>query len=103
MSVCWRDYIYEEFGKHRSSSSVKRRRDLAVRISDQPTALDKNGIFILMREEYKNKTERTLSRDLNELVKMRLIVREKDKYTANKNLILQFLPFIAALSTSVGT
>ena len=103
MSVCWRDYIYEEFGKHRSSSTVKRRRDLAVRISDQPTALDKNGIFILMREGYKNKTERTLSRDLNELVKMRLIVREKNNYAANKNLILQFLPFTVALSTSAET
>ena len=46
-----------------------------------------------MRNEYRDKTERTLARDLNELGKMRLVIRKKEGYIANKELMLQFLPF----------
>jgi len=93
VSVCWRDYIYEMFSKQHSNNTIKRRRELAVRISEQDEPVDKNSILLLMRKEYKDKTERTLSRDLNELEKMELVTREKSMYAANKGLILQFLPF----------
>ncbi len=93
VSVCWRDYIYEMFSKQHSNNTIKRRRELAIRISEQGEPVDKNSILLLMRKEYRDKTERTISRDLNELEKMRLIIRKKSMYAANKDLILQFLPF----------
>jgi hypothetical protein len=93
MCVCWRDYIYEQFAAHRSSNTVKRRRDLAIKISKHDEPVNRDTVLILMRNEYRDKTERTLARDLNELLKMRLVIRRKDGYFANKELMLQFLPF----------
>jgi len=93
MSVCWRDYIYEQFAAHRVSNTVKRRRDLAITISEHDEPVNRDTVLILMRNEYRDKTERTLARDLNELLKMRLVIRRKDGYIANKELMLQFLPF----------
>lgn len=93
VSVCWRDYIYEQFAAHRSSNIVKRRRDLAVKISEHDEPINKDSILILMRNEYRSKTERTLARDINELERMRLVIKKKGCYVANKELMLQFLPF----------
>jgi len=93
VSVCWRDFIYEVFSTQHSNNTTKRRRELAIRISEQAEQVDKNSILILMRKEYRDRTERTLSRDLNELERLRLVKRQKDRYAANKDLILQFLPF----------
>lgn len=96
VNVCWRDYIYEVFREHGSAAISKRRRELALRISTLNEPIDKDGILLLMRHEYKNRTEKTLARDLNELERMQLIVRNKGQHTANKNLILQFRPFTAS-------
>ncbi len=93
ISVCWRDYIYEQFAAHRSSNIVKRRRDLAVKISERDEPINKDIILILMRNEYRSKTERTLARDINDLERMRLVIKKKGGYVANKELLLQFLPF----------
>lgn len=93
VSVCWRDYIYEVFSTQHSNNTIKRRRELAIRISEQSEPVDKNSILLLMRKEYRDKTERTLSRDLNELEKMGLVIRKNTMYAAKKGSILQFLPF----------
>ena len=93
ISVCWRDYIYEQFAAQRSSNTIKRRRDLAVKISEHGEPINKDSILILMRNEYRSKTKRTLARDINDLEKMRLVIKKKGGYVANKELMLQFLPF----------
>lgn len=97
VNVCWRDYIYEVFRGHGSAAVSKRRRELALRISTVDDPIDKDGILLLMRHEYRNRTEKTLARDLNELERMQLIVRKTGQYTANKDLILQFRPFAASV------
>jgi len=97
VDVCWRDYIYEVFREHGSAAISKRRRELALRISTRDDSIDKDGILLLMRHEYRNRTEKTLARDLNELERMQLIVRNKGQYTPNKHLILQFRPFAASV------
>jgi Fic family protein len=97
IDVCWRDYIYGVFRKHGSAATAKRRRELALRISTREDPIDKDGILLLMRHEYRNRTEKTLARDLNELERMQLIGRNKGQYTANKHLILQFRPFAASV------
>lgn len=93
IAVCWRDYIYEVFATRRFSATTKRRRELALRIAEQGEPMDRDTIHILMRKEYKNRTEKTLTRDLNELERRKLVVREKGRYAANRDLILEFLPF----------
>jgi len=93
VTICWRDYIYEVFRSYHSHATAKRRRELALTISAQGGPVDREAIFVLMRNEYKDRTEKTFARDLNELQKMQLVVKEGDRYAANKALILQLRPF----------
>jgi Fic family protein len=90
MDTCWRDYIYERFDQIGSGPVIKRQRKLA-KIINNPVS--KDDIILLMSSEYRGKTERTLSRDLNRLEKMNLIIKTEGKYQANKELMLKFLPF----------
>ena len=41
---------------------------------------------------YAKRTNKTLTRDLNELEKMKLIVRDGNRVRANADLLAQFLP-----------
>lgn len=91
--VCWREYIYERFHQIGVGEVIKRRRELALRIAEHRNPLDKKSLMLLMSKEYAGKTPKTLMRDLNELEEHQLIIRKADKYTANKNLILTYLPF----------
>jgi len=52
---------------------------------------------LLMSKEYRDKTERTLARDLNKLEKMRLVIKEKGGYISNREIMLRFLPFSTPL------
>jgi Fic family protein len=95
ISICWREYIYETFHKAGVGKVIKRQRALALTISEQKGPIDKGSLLLLMSDEYRGKTARALVRDLNKLVNMGIILREGDKYTANKDSILKFLPFSA--------
>jgi hypothetical protein len=97
MNVCWRDYVYEQFAKLSGGKVIKRRRDLALKISDSKDPTSKESLLVLMSSQYKNKTERTFSRDINELEKMKLVVRKNNNFLANKELMLQYLPFSKSL------
>jgi Fic family protein len=90
MDTCWRDYIYERFDQVGSGPVIKRQRKLAKMINNP---VSKDDIILLLSSEYRGKTERTLSRDLNRLEKMNLIIKTEGKYQANKELMLIFLPF----------
>jgi Fic family protein len=94
LDVCWRDYIYEAFAQAGFSTAVtKRRRELSLQISKFDVPVDKETIYILMRRYYSDRTERTLTRDLNELEEMQIIVEDQGGFTANTDLILQLRPF----------
>ena len=45
-----------------------------------------------LAREYASKTAKTLSRDLNALAEMKLVLREGRRVKANRDLILAFLP-----------
>jgi Fic family protein len=91
--VCWREYVYEMFHQIGVGKVIKRRRGLALAISAKNEPLDRKSLMFLMSKEYAGKTYKTLMRDLNELERLKLIVRKGDKYLANKGLISKFLPF----------
>ena len=93
----WQNYVYECFGRRRGEAQLRRRRlvlDLSlqknnkgwVQISDIPSITPR------LAKEYAQKTSKTLSRDINELLEMHLIQRTDKKVRANRNLILAFLP-----------
>ncbi len=97
VNVCWRDYVFEQFVSLGGTKTVKRRRNLAIKISEQNDPINKNDIILLMSKEYRDKTERTLARDLNKLEKMRLVIKEKGGYISNREIMLRFLPFSTPL------
>jgi Fic family protein len=91
--VCWREYVYERFHQIGVGKTIKRRRELALMISAQPDPVDKKSLMLLMSSEYAGKTPKTIVRDLNKLESLKLVIRQDDKYSANKELIFTFLPF----------
>jgi len=54
------------------------------------------GLF----EMYVGKTDKTLSRDINAVVKMGLVRRQADGYVPNKRVIEAFLPVMAEAGES---
>lgn len=95
--VTWRNYVHEAFSDKKSPSHI-RCRHLALDLSGEkePVSLDKlPEISPRLAAAYARKTRKTLSRDLNMLLKMELVIREKTGYRARKELILAFLPIKA--------
>lgn len=94
--TAWENYVYQRFGKG-AEAHLRRRRlvlDLSkvtenrgwVQVKDIPDLSPR------LARAYADKTEKTLSRDLNELKRMELILRKGRKVKANKDIILAFLP-----------
>lgn len=95
--VTWRNYVHEAFSDKKSPSHI-RCRHLTLDLSGkkEPVSLDKlPEISPRLAAAYARKTRKTLSRDLNMLLKMELVIREKTGYRARKELILAFLPIKA--------
>jgi len=92
----WRNYVYERFG--RVSPAHQRRRRLVLDLS---AYTDNKGWIRLSKipelsprlaREYAQKTPKTLTRDINALVQMGLVLRSGKSVKANMELILAFLP-----------
>lgn len=90
--LAWKDFINDQFSDTTSAMDI-RRRDLLHSLSWRPAK--KSDIRTLnerIEEEYRDKTDKTITRDLNWLVENGF-VREKDGvYTARAEMILGFLP-----------
>ncbi len=92
----WTNYVYEKFGK--AGASHLRQRRLVLDLAN--VQADKGWVQVGSIPEltprlalaYAGKTQKTISRDLNELKRMNLILREGRRIKANKALILAFLP-----------
>ncbi len=95
----WRNYVFEQFGGKLSETKTRQRRlvlDLSEHKEDSGW-VKKSRIFMLtpkLANKYANKTQKTLTRDLNMLHNMALIEWDKNKrqVRANKKLIRAFLP-----------
>lgn len=90
--VAWRNFVYDTFKKKSSS----RARDLLLELGKrrQPVSRkDLTKMSTAIALAYADTTEKTLSRDLNALESLDLIVRENGAYRAKKEIILAFLPF----------
>ena len=92
--VAWRDYVHEAF--HDETGSVaRRRRNLILDLSDQAEGVPRAKVSQVsprVAGAYATVTDMTLTRDLIELAKMGLLVKEPSGWRARRESILAFLP-----------
>jgi Fic family protein len=95
LQVMLRDFIHRSFDD-RNERADQRRKDLALAISVNLmrtfTIEEIPDLNAKLARAYADKTRKTIQRDLNELVKMKLIVREEEGYGLNFGLLSQWLP-----------
>ncbi|MEW6378990.1 MAG: hypothetical protein AB1611_05220 [bacterium] len=92
--IIWRNFIYDIF-KNRDGLVNDRRRKLMLDISDRFDPIPLKEIRYIsprIAEIYAKKTDKTIGRDINELVSMGLLKRVKEGYTPCRELISAFLP-----------
>ena len=91
--VHWKDYMYSLFGGQNTDSAERRRRlAMAIYDAEQPVALDQvRRLSPELAELYSRKTKRTVSRDLNMLAEMELVLTVTGGIVANRGLIAAFV------------
>jgi Fic family protein len=92
-TVVWKDLVYDTF-RNQSGDAVNRRRRVALELA-QACSIEVSKLRRLtpeIAEMYAGRTNKTLTRDLNELEKLQLIVREGKNIQANGAVLAQFLP-----------
>jgi Fic family protein len=96
LDTTWKNYVYEHFGK--GSPTHLRRRRLVIelsRLTEDGGWVSRSDIPDLsarLAREYSSRTTKTLSRDINAVLKMGMVERSGRKVRAQKGLILAFLP-----------
>lgn len=96
-NVAWENYVHNCF-KESSGPNHDRRKHLVLDLSNlpHPVPLAKlPEISLRLATAYAGRTKRTLARDVNALLKMNLLKREPSGISAQKELILAFLPIKA--------
>lgn len=94
LDVAWRNYVHEAFSDKKSPSDA-RRRHLVLDLSQiaGPVLFSKlPEVSPRLAAAYARKTGKTLSRDVNALIQMGLLVQEQGGLRARKEFILAFLP-----------
>ncbi|HEY5815704.1 MAG TPA: Fic family protein [Solirubrobacterales bacterium] len=93
----WEQYVYQQFGRTKSQAQL-RQRQLVLEMSEFDRPLSREELPRLsagLFEMYVGKTDKTVSRDINAVVKMGLVRRQPDGYIPNKRVIEAFLPVMA--------
>jgi Fic family protein len=94
----WEQYVYQQFGELRTEADRRRLRLVLEvshrsRESDEPVAkADMRWLTPKLAKAYSNKTDKTLTRDLNEIRKLELLIRERRGYRPNESVLLGLLP-----------
>jgi Fic family protein len=99
MQVAWVNYVHEEFGEqpHTKASDRQRSLVLAMPMRGVVPRKDLDGLTPHLAKLYASAGPRVLSRDLNQLVKLGLIERAGRGYRTRSEIVLAFLPAIAAV------
>lgn len=89
----WEQFIYESFGNARTPAK-ERQRDLTLELSKRNGAIPRRQLTQMTPELARayDGTERTLSRDLNALVRMGLIERVRGGYVPRREQLKAFRP-----------
>ena len=92
IEVTWENFVHQEF-RGKDSIAKTRQKHLILAMTDEarPQAELADLTPEIIRA-YASRGEKTLTRDLNALVGMGLVLKKKDHYAANRAKILAFLP-----------
>ena len=99
LGIAWEHFIYDVFAQVPRSSAMQRRRRMVIELGRQKEFISKAELTDLspsIARDYANKTEKTLTRDLNWLAQQGLIVRQGRQYWANKAFMRAFTPHLKA-------
>jgi Fic family protein len=91
-TLFWQNHVHQTLG---DSDTARRRRYLVLDLANSPVPIPKSkltDVSVRVLRHYLNKDEKTLSRDLQELEKKKLIVKTDAGYRANKEIVLAYLP-----------
>jgi len=94
MDVTWRNYVHEIFADKKSIVDIRRRSltlDLSMALKIVPTSKIKE-ISPRIAAYYAHTSNMTLTRDINELIRLGLIEKTAEGVRAKKEVILAFLP-----------
>lgn len=95
LCIAWKELVYDYFAGKDSPSDVRRRHlvlDMSFNTEGPVPKTKIKSISTRLAEAYATKTDKTLTRDLNELRKLNLISKTPTGYVANKGMIMAFLP-----------
>jgi Fic family protein len=98
----WEQYVYQQFGRTNSPAQL-RQRELVLEMSKVDEPLPRASLRTLstsLVEMYHGKTDKTLTRDINAVVKMGLVRRQGRNCSPNKHVIEAFLPVTAETNDS---
>jgi Fic family protein len=98
IEVAWVNYVHEQFSREANTKAMERQRTLVLSMPTDDAVLraDLAGLTPKVAQLYAQAGPRTLSRDLNHLLKMRLLRRAGGRgYEACSDVVLAFLPPIA--------
>lgn len=103
----WENHVYKQFSKYRPSETTNRRRALVLELSKAASSggwIPRNSIpdlSVKLARYYNDRTDKTLSRDLNHILSMNLIQQKGRMVRADREVILAFLPQRMSASLSV--
>ncbi len=90
--VTWENYVHKLF-QGEDTPARRRQKHLVLDMPEGETARrELTTISTRIAAEYATKGEKTLTRDLNSLMKMGLVIRKGRGYAPNQEVILAFLP-----------
>ncbi len=97
MQVTWINYVHEQFQRHRMTDSQRRRREvvLAMQPATPVAKTDIPNLSPSIARLYATKGEKTVSRDVNALVKEALIRKTPGGYVPRTDIVEAFLPIRA--------
>ena len=95
LSIAWQHFVFARFRKERRSPALNRRRELVLALTNQPQPVPRTALRHVgpaVAELYAGKTDKTLTRDINWLVKEDLIERQPAGYRARVDRMRSFRP-----------
>lgn len=96
----WEQYVYQQFGDAKTPPHL-RQRQLVLDLSKQPEPVPRAKLRDLSPKvalSYADRGEKTLTRDLNALLRRDLIIITKTGYRSRREKILALLPDVAPVS-----
>lgn len=94
IQIHWESYVYEVFRDMPDTETRTRQRELALAMPEGKwlTAKDVADLNTTLARFYAKVGERTPTRDLNDLTKMRLVEKDKRRYRVLRSVIQAFIP-----------